>query len=69
MFDDIGIILFADYAEANKLRPNDPNTLPNPGMGRWFGRTTYTYLAGMPMADAIIKHRKEWRAALGLPIS
>lgn len=59
VFDEIGVALFADYALAGQP--------PNPGMGRWFGRTVYDYLAGMSMADSIAKHRKEWRAALGLP--
>ena len=59
VFDQIGVVLFADYAQAGQP--------PNPGMGRWFGRTTFDYLAGMPMADSIKKHRAEWREALGLP--
>jgi len=59
VFDQIGVVLFADYALAGQV--------PNPGMGRWMGRTVYDYLAGMPMADSIAKHRAEWRAALGLP--
>ena len=59
VFDQIGVALFADYGRAGQP--------PNPGMGRWFGRTTYDYLAGMPMTDSIAKHRAEWRAALGLP--
>jgi len=59
VFDEIGNALFYDYALA--AQP------PNPGMGRWFSRTVYDYLAGMPMADSITKHRAEWRAALGLP--
>ena len=59
VFDQIGVALFADYALV--LQP------PNPQMGRWFGRTVYDYLAGMPMTESIAKHRPEWRAALGLP--
>jgi hypothetical protein len=59
VFDEIGVVLFGDYAQAGQS--------PNVGMGRWFGRTVYDYLAGMPMADSIAKHRAEWRAALGLP--
>ena len=59
VFDEIGAVLFYDYALA--AQP------PNPGMGRWFGRTTFDYLAGMSMKDSIKKHRAEWRAALGLP--
>lgn len=59
VFDQIGVALFADYALAGQP--------PNPGMGRWFGRTDYDYLTGMSMADSLTKHRAEWRAALGLP--
>lgn len=59
VFDQIGVALFADYALAGQA--------PNPGMGRWFGRTVYDYLAGMSMADSIAKHRAEWRQVLGLP--
>lgn len=59
VFDQIGVALFADYAQAGQA--------PNPGMGRWFGRTVYDYLAGMTMEASIAKHRAEWRAALGLP--
>ena len=59
IFDQIGVVLFADYAEAGQG--------PNPGMGRWFGRTVYDFLTGMTMEASIIKHRKEWRQVLGLP--
>jgi hypothetical protein len=59
VFDQIGVALFADYARAGQP--------PNPGMGRWFGRTTFDYLAGMPMEQSLAKHRAEWKAALGLP--
>jgi hypothetical protein len=59
VFDQIGVALFADYALAGQP--------PNPGMGRWFGRTVYDYLAGMPMEQSIATHRAEWKAALGLP--
>lgn len=57
-FDQIGAILWADYAEAGRV--------PDAAVGRWFGRTTFDYLAGMSMADSIKKHRAEWRSALGL---
>ncbi len=57
-FDQIGAILFADYAEAGRV--------PDAAVGRWFGRTTFDYLAGMSIADSIKKHRAEWRAALGI---
>lgn len=59
VFDQIGVVLFADYALAGQP--------PNPGMARWIGRTVYDYLAGMPMDQSIAKHRSEWKAALGLP--
>lgn len=61
VFDQIGVVLFADYAQAGQP--------PNPQMGRWFGRTTYDWLAQVvPTLDAsIAKHRAEWRAILGLP--
>jgi hypothetical protein len=57
-FDEIGTLLFADYAEAGRL--------PDSQVGRWIGRTTFDYLAGMTMSDSIKKHRAEWRSALGL---
>ena len=57
-FDEIGMILWADYAEAGRV--------PDAQVGRWFGRTIYDYLTGMTMADSIDKHRAEWRTALGL---
>ena len=59
VFDDIGAALFADYAMV--LQPH------NPQMGRWFGRTVFDYLDGMPLVDSIKKHRAEWRKVLGLP--
>lgn len=59
VFDGVGVALFADYALAGQP--------PNPQMGRWFGRTVYDYLTGMPMDQSIAKHRKEWRELLGLP--
>ena len=59
VFDAIGAVLFADYAE----RPEAPNQ----GMGRWFGRTIWDHVnEGMTIGDSIAKHRGEWRAALGL---
>lgn len=57
-FDEVGVALFADYAEAGRV--------PDAQMGRWIGRTTFDYLSGMTMADSIKKHRAEWRSALGL---
>lgn len=61
VFDQVGEMLFADYALAGQP--------PNPQMGRWFGRTIYDWIAQVtPTLDASIeKHRKEWRAILGLP--
>ena len=59
VFDEIGVALFADYALAGQP--------PNPQMGRWFGRTVYDYLAGMPLDASVTKHRGEWRSVLGLP--
>lgn len=60
-FDAVGVALFADYAQAGNA--------PDAQMGRWFGRTIFDWLAkNEPTLDAsIAKHRKEWRAALGLP--
>jgi len=58
MFDKVGALLFADYAQAGRV--------PDPQVGRWFGRTIYDYLAGMTLDDSIKKHRAEWRSALGL---
>lgn len=63
VFDSVGAVLFADYAEAGQG--------PNAEMGRWFGRTIYDWLARVvpTLDDSIRKHRAEWRAALGLPPS
>lgn len=60
IFDAIALKLFADYAEAGQS--------PNVGMGRWFGRVTYDWIAGntKTLDESITKHRKEWREALGL---
>lgn len=61
VFDDVGTMLFSDYAQAGQA--------PNPQMGRWFGRTIYDWLAKNEpsLSASIVKHRKEWRAILGLP--
>ena len=61
VFDAVGVVLFADYAQAGNA--------PDAQMGRWFGRTIYDWLAQVtPTLDAsIAKHRAEWRAVLGLP--
>lgn len=60
VFDSVGAILFADYAEAGRG--------PDSQMGRWFGRVIYDWIAKVtPSLEAsITKHRAEWRAALGL---
>lgn len=60
-FDDVGAALFSDYAQAGNA--------PDAQMGRWFGRTIYDWLAKneKTLAASVAKHRKEWRAALGLP--
>lgn len=61
VFDAIAVKLFADYAEAGQA--------PNDGMGRWFGRVVYDWIAGVTktLDESITKHRAEWRAILGLP--
>lgn len=70
VWDAMGVVLFADYKRANDIRPNDPNTLPNPGMSRWFGRVEYDWLTGNTptLQAAIDKQRPNWCAALGIPI-
>lgn len=59
VFDQIADALFADYANVGNP--------PNPGMGRWFGRTVFDWLAGneKTLPDSIKKHRAEWCALLG----
>lgn len=61
VFDQVGIVLFDDYAAAGQA--------PNFGMGRWFGRTIYDWIAGntKTLQESIDKHRREWREVLGLP--
>ncbi|NBV23583.1 MAG: hypothetical protein EBS05_16890 [Proteobacteria bacterium] len=60
IFDQVGAVLWADYAEAGRT--------PDAQVGRWFGRTIYDWLvANEPTLEAsITKHRAEWRALLGL---
>jgi hypothetical protein len=58
--NEVGAILFRDYGRAGQD--------PNPGMGTWFNRTIYDYLAGMPLEESIKKHRAEWCAILGIPV-
>lgn len=53
----IGNALFEDYSAAGQ-----PS---NPGMGVWFFRVSYdSTVGGLPIEDAISKHRREWREAL-----
>lgn len=65
VWDAVGEALFADYARAGQA--------PNPQMGRWFGRTIWDATEGdatgtvLSIEASIEKHRKEWRAILGLP--
>jgi hypothetical protein len=47
-----------DYAEAG--------TVPNEGMGVWFGRFDYDATHGFTREASLVKHRAVWRAALGL---
>jgi hypothetical protein len=66
-WDVVGEALFADYAEAGQA--------PNPGMGRWFGRTIWDATNGeapgkvLEINASIKKHRYGpggWRRTLGL---
>lgn len=61
VFDAIARTLFADYLAAGQA--------PNDGMGRWFGRTVYDWLAGntKTLDESIVKHRAEWLALLPKP--
>lgn len=65
VWDAVGVLLFADYNAAAQM--------PNPQMGRWFGRTIWDAVGGDPsghvltIAESIAKHRGEWRHILGLP--
>lgn len=65
VWDAVGVVLFADYAAAGQV--------PNPQMGRWFGRTIWDATEGdaagvvLTVEASITKHRAEWRAVLGLP--
>lgn len=65
VWDAVGVTLFGDYALAGQA--------PNPQMGRWFGRTIWDATEGdatgtvLSIEASIEKHRKEWRAILGLP--
>lgn len=59
--DGAGEALFSDFAEAGQP--------PNPQMFRFAFRVAYDWLVkNVPtLDDSIAKHRKEWRAILGLP--
>jgi hypothetical protein len=59
--DGAGVALFADFAQAGQP--------PNPQMFRFAFRAAYSWLTKeVPSLDAsVAKHRKEWRAILGLP--
>lgn len=59
--DGAGEALFADFAEAGQG--------PNPAMFRFAFRVAYDWLTkNVASLDASVqKHRKEWRAILGLP--
>lgn len=58
---NLGAILFHDYSTAGQS--------PNAGMGTWFARVTDTYMRnGGDFQSAVIKHRAEWCAALGIPV-
>jgi hypothetical protein len=61
VIDGAGVALFADFAQAGQA--------PNPLMFRFAFRVAFSWLtrevADLPASEA--KHRKEWRAILGLP--
>lgn len=59
--DGAGVALFADFAQAGQP--------PNPGMFRFAFRVAYSWLTkeSPDLPASVVKHRKEWRALLGLP--
>jgi hypothetical protein len=57
-FQAIGEHLFADYREGGQA--------PNAGMAPWIARVIWDHVNGLSLDDAIRKHRREWRSALGL---
>ena len=61
LVDGAGVALFADFGEAGQP--------PNPQMFRFVFRVAYSWLTKeVPSLEAsVAKHRKEWRALLGLP--
>lgn len=59
-FKDVGDMLLNDYAEASTELDGD--------VGKWIGRVAWDVSRRhMLLSDAIVKHRKTWRAKLGLP--
>lgn len=59
-FDAVGELLEADYREAGQRL--------NAQSATWFARVIYDHLyEGLPLPQSIEKHRREWRAVLGLP--
>lgn len=60
-FHQMGAVLEQDYLEAGRASLDSQ-------CGVWFGRVCFDYyVTGMTMNQSITVHRKEWRAALGLP--
>jgi hypothetical protein len=59
--DGAGVALFADFAQAGQA--------PNPQMFRFAFRVAYSWLTKevSDLEASKAKHRKEWRALLGLP--
>ena len=59
--DGAGVALFADFALALQA--------PNPQMFRFAFRVAYSWLTKevVDLPASVAKHRKEWRALLGLP--
>lgn len=59
--DGAGVALFADFAQAGQA--------PNPQMFRFAFRVAFSWLTKeVPdLGASVAKHRKEWRALLGLP--
>lgn len=59
--DGAGVALFADFGQAGQP--------PNPQMFRFAFRVAYSWLTKevSDLPSSVAKHRKEWRALLGLP--
>lgn len=59
--DAIGRVLEDDYTEAGQRL--------NAGSATWLARTIWRHVnEGMPIEQSVAQSRKEWRAALGLPL-